>query len=96
MVCDKSKINEKHCFGSPDWIIEIVSPSTVSLDYVKKLSLYEKHQVREYWIIDPNEQQIMVYELAENGYEKPVIYKDNDMVLVGIFDLFINLSEVFQ
>lgn len=96
VICDKSKIKEKHCLGAPDWIIEIVSQSTVSLDYVKKLSLYEKHQVREYWIIDPNDQQVMVYELGENGYEKPVIYKANDLILVGIFELFINLQEVFQ
>lgn len=42
VVCDKSKLKEKYCLGPPDLIIEIASPINASLDYVKKLNLYEK------------------------------------------------------
>ncbi|MHB1654470.1 MAG: Uma2 family endonuclease [Desulfitobacteriaceae bacterium] len=73
--CDKTKLDAAGCIGAPDFIIEIVSPSTASLDYIKKLSLYERHRVKEYWILQPVDQIIMVYELNENGqYGRPRFY----------------------
>ena len=53
VICDKSKLNEKGCFGSPDWIIEVVSASSKRLDYHIKLFKYRTAGVKEYWIIDP-------------------------------------------
>ena len=51
IICDRSKLDDKGCKGSPDLVIEIVSPHTVSKDMKEKLALYEKHGVKEYWII---------------------------------------------
>ena len=53
VICDKNKLNERGCNGSPDWIIEIVSPSSKHMDYVLKLLKYRNAGVREYWIVDP-------------------------------------------
>lgn len=47
VICDKSKLTDRGCQGAPDWIIEVVSPSTQSHDYLKKLWLYQKSNVRE-------------------------------------------------
>lgn len=59
MICDKSKLDEHGCKGAPDWIIEIVSPSSKVMDYYTKLSLYREAGVREYWIVDPLKQTIL-------------------------------------
>lgn len=53
VICDKNKLNDKGCFGSPDMIVKIVSKFNPGNDYVKKLYLYEKYKVKEYWIVNP-------------------------------------------
>lgn len=53
VICDQNKLTDRGCTGAPDWIIEIVSPSNASHDYIRKLNLYADAGVREYWIVDP-------------------------------------------
>ena len=84
VVCDHSKLNDKGCLGAPDLIIEVVSPSSKKLDYYTKLVLYRDSGVREYWIVDPVRESILVYLLEQN--EAPVIYRFTDMISVNIFD----------
>ena len=63
VICDKSKLDARGCNGAPDWIIEIVSPGSRSMDYYTKLSLYRCFGVREYWIVDPMKQTVLVYDM---------------------------------
>ncbi|OAA94111.1 Uma2 family endonuclease [Clostridium coskatii] len=86
VICDKNKLNDKGCVGSPDMIVEVISPFNPSNDYVRKLNLYEQFKVREYWIINPMEQNILVYTLTDNGYNAPKLYSFNDKVKVNIYD----------
>lgn len=79
VICDKNKISDKGCQGAPDWVIEIISPSSRAMDYFTKLFKYQKSGVREYWIVDPIKQRVTVYffekELVEEysfGEEVPV------------------------
>jgi len=97
VICDKSKITDKHCLGAPDLIIEIVFPSLPSMDYVKKLHLYEKNCVREYWIVNPQKKQVMIFRLMGNGdYNTPEIYGETDIAKIDIFDnLKINIGDIF-
>jgi len=97
IVCDKEKLDDRGCKGSPDLIVEIVSPNTASKDYIEKLALYERNKVKEYWIVHPIDNIVMVYKLNESGqYGRPEIYSSEAQVKVGIFpDLTINLKEVF-
>ena len=60
IVCDTSKLDKKRCNGAPDFIIEIVSPSNTSNDYIQKLYYYKRYGVKEYWIVDPDKQIITV------------------------------------
>jgi Uma2 family endonuclease len=48
---------------APDWVCEIVSPSTASLDRVKKLAVYAREQVAYAWIIDPDPRTLEVLRL---------------------------------
>lgn len=92
VICDPNKLDEKGCHGAPDWVIEIVSPSSKAMDYIRKCSLYEKAGVREYWIVDPKEKSIMVYDF-EHGISRQ--YAFTDRVKVGIHeDLFIDFAEI--
>jgi Uma2 family endonuclease len=84
--------------GAPDLIVEITSPSTARIDKVEKFNLYEKHGVKEYWIVEPEISLVTVFLLQENGrYGRPNIYTEEDKIKVSIFeDLVIHLKDVFN
>lgn len=86
VICDKNKLTDKGCTGSPDMIVEVVSPSNSRDDYVKKLNLYEQFKVKEYWIVNPIKKNILVYVLTDKGYDMPDMYTFNDKVKVNIYD----------
>ena len=94
VICDPDKITERGCVGAPDWIIEIVSPSNAKHDYITKLSLYSNANVKEYWIIDAEQNKIYVYDLQDN---KLVLspYTFRDKIKVGIYeDFYIDFSDL--
>jgi Uma2 family endonuclease len=75
VICGPSRLRPFGCFGPPDWIIEILSPYTSRRDMVAKLSLYERHGVREYWVIDPGNRFVHVYVRGEDGrYPEPSLF----------------------
>ncbi len=78
VVCDRSKLDERGCKGSPDWIIEVLSPGTASRDYVTKLALYEKNGVKEYWIVHPLDKIVMVFRLNTEGKYRQVEFFPSD------------------
>ncbi len=83
VICDKSKLDDRGCNGAPDWIIEIVSPSSKRMDYFIKLFKYRTAGVKEYWIVDPDKNRVTVYNFAtDDGGE----YVLTDEIPVGIFD----------
>lgn len=97
VVCDPAKLDDKGCLGVPDLIIEIVSPSTASMDNIKKLALYQKYGVREYWIVHPVDQLVMVRLLGKNKvYDKADIYDANGIIDVRVLPgLRVHLDAVF-
>lgn len=87
VIRDKSKLTDKVCTGAPDFILEVISPFNPSSDYVRKLNLYQQFRVREYWIINPIKETILVYRLDENmQYAAPDTYTFKDIVEVGIYN----------
>lgn len=86
VICDKNKLTDNGCTGSPDMIVEIISQYNPRNDYIKKLNLYEQFRVKEYWIVNPMKKNILVYILTENGYGMPDMYTFNDIVKVNIYD----------
>ncbi|MGI8908683.1 MAG: Uma2 family endonuclease [Candidatus Sumerlaeaceae bacterium] len=67
VVCDPKKIDRRGILGVPDLIIEIISPSSSSMDEITKAALYERHGVREYWIVYPAERLVHVRLLGADG-----------------------------
>lgn len=67
VLCDSSKRHEYGIRGAPDFIIEILSPSTAYKDETQKLRLHEKHKVKEYWIVNPDTLEAFLYILKSDG-----------------------------
>lgn len=65
----------RYWHGAPDLIIEILSPSTAYRDRGIKYELYEKHGVREYWLVDPEAAFIEVYVLAEGRFARLGLFR---------------------
>jgi Uma2 family endonuclease len=68
VVCDKTKLDDKGCVGSPDLVIEILSPSNSKHEMRTKFRIYEENKIPEYWIVDTDKQAIFVYVLQDNHY----------------------------
>ena len=75
VICDPGKIDQRGCRGAPDWVIEVLSPSTAGHDMIVKRDLYERHGVREYWIVHPTDRVVTIYTLIDGAYGKPDVYE---------------------
>ena len=86
VVCDRKKIPANRVFGAPDFVIEILSPSTRKKDISIKTTKYLNAGVREYWIIDPAKRKVMVYLFCDKNFNDIMLYGFDQKVPVGIFD----------
>ncbi|MDC3414541.1 Uma2 family endonuclease [Aquibacillus sp. 3ASR75-11] len=97
VVCDSNKINEKRIIGSPDLVVEVLSPSTAKKDRMVKYNRYQTAGIKEYWIVDPVHETVEVYLLNEDRYKHEATYfKDNTLPVWTFADLSIDLSNVFR
>ena len=93
VICDKSKLNHCGCIGVPDWIIEVVSPSSKKNDYHIKLFKYRTAGVREYRIVDPITNYVTVHYFQNSSFPKQ--YDFDDDIPVNIYKNFaINISQL--
>ena len=83
IVCDPSKITEKSIVGAPDFVLEVISPSTGFKDYTIKLHKYQEAGVREYWIADPIKKRLMIFYFE--GEEVPQILPLEGQAALRIF-----------
>jgi Uma2 family endonuclease len=73
IVSDLTKLDARGMRGAPDWLAEVLSPSTARHDQTIKLSAYERAGVREVWLIDPIDRTVTIYRLEKGCYGRPVI-----------------------
>lgn len=93
VICAPEKIDEKGCHGAPDWVLEVVSPSSRQMDYILKLITYRAAGVREYWIIDPDKQVVLLYHFEGDEYGRQYLFTDD--IPVGIYPGFtINIADM--
>ncbi len=84
VICDTSKLDEKGCHGAPDWVVEVLSPGSSRKDMGIKLFKYRTSGVREYWILDPDKELVIVYNF-EGPEELGTLYSFNDNIPSVIF-----------
>ncbi|PIE50707.1 MAG: restriction endonuclease [Flavobacteriales bacterium] len=96
VICDLDKLDEQGCNGAPDLIIEILSPGNSKKEMKTKFDLYEEAGVREYWIVNPLDENVLVFVLENDEYKalRPVV---DDFIRSQIFpDVKIHTDEVFN
>ena len=98
VICDSAKLDKRGCRGAPDVIIEILSPATATKDQIQKVALYEKHGVKEFWLVHPGDRLITVRLLdAAHRYGIPKIHEAKGRLPVQTLpDLEIDLDQVFR
>lgn len=98
IVCDPSKLDKHGCKGAPDMVVEILSPSTQRHDRLVKLGLYQRAGVREYWIVNPEDQTVQVMLLDDSGVlQLHEVYDRQGVAKVNVLDgCFIELAKVFS
>jgi len=98
VFCDRSKITKRGARGAPDWAIEILSPRTAKKDFETKYRLYERHGVREYWIVDPGNETIHVWMLEPEGrFGEEKLYEDGEAAPSAVLEgLVIDTEELFK
>ncbi|KAF1083543.1 MAG: hypothetical protein GQF41_0321 [Candidatus Rifleibacterium amylolyticum] len=97
VYCDPDKIEERGGIGAPDLAVEILSPGSASRDLIVKFALYERHGVREYWIVDPVHQIISIFNLdkkSKYSCEKRLA-REHELVSPIFPELKLDLKRVF-
>ena len=84
VVCDPAKIDRRGVRGAPDWLVEVLSPSTAAHDQIAKRRTYERAGVREYWLVHPGDRTLTVYALIDGQYGRPEIYELKDHTPIGV------------
>ena len=84
VVCDPGKVDRRGVRGAPDWLLEVLSPSTAAHDQIAKRRTYERAGVREYWLVHPGDRTLTVYVLENGQYGRPEIYELKDATPIGV------------
>ena len=84
VVCDPGKVDRRGVRGAPDWLLEVLSPSTAAHDQIAKRRTYERAGVREYWLVHPGDRTLTVYVLENGRYGRPEIYELKDATPIGV------------
>lgn len=101
VICDTGRINDKGRYmGVPTLAVEVLSGSSKSRDMVKKLDLYMQTGVKEYWLVDTEKMEVILYSFdkqeGDNGISDYTVFKDNEAIRSKVFEgLEIKLQDIF-
>ena len=96
VICDQNKLTDQSCVGAPDLVIEILSPTNAGDDLFTKYNHYLMASVKEYWIVDPIKNSVIVYILQDGRY-RGTLYEEKETIPVTVLpDCKINLEIIFK
>ncbi|ADQ08102.1 protein of unknown function DUF820 [Caldicellulosiruptor hydrothermalis 108] len=97
VICNKKFITEKGYKGVPKLIVEVLSPSSASVDYIKKMQLYSYFDVCEYWIVNPRNKSVQVFVLDNGVYIEYAALSQKGIVKSAVFEnLEFDIENVFN
>jgi Uma2 family endonuclease len=95
VICDEKKRGPEGCRGAPDLVVEVLSPSNIAEEYVRKFNLYMQAGVREYWIVAPESKTVQVFVLRNGAYTGTVYDAGGVLPSAVLEGLSITLRDVF-
>ena len=97
VVCDPEKLADgKRCQGAPDLIIEILSPGNSKKELKNKYELYQEAGVREYWLVHPQDEYVIINVLENNQYRALPPFVDKEVTSVIFPDLSLQTEDIFR
>ena len=97
VICDRSILDFKGCLGAPDIVVEITSPSNNITELKNKYDIYEEAGVKEYWIVSPQDNYLMVYTLINGKYHASRLMVAGDVFHSSVLEGFsLNLKDMFD
>lgn len=97
VVCDPKKLADgKRCQGAPDLIIEILSPGNSKKELKNKYELYQEAGVREYWLVHPQDEYVIINVLENNQYRALPPFVDKEVTSVIFPDLSLQTEDIFR
>ena len=97
IVCDRQKLDERGTRGAPDWIGEVLSPSTARHDRLRKVPAYERAGVREVWLVHPLDRTLTIYRLEAGHYGRATCLElKGQTPLTAVPDVTVDWDEVLQ
>jgi Uma2 family endonuclease len=97
VICDLSKIDKRGCIGAPDIIIEILSPGNNAKEVHNKYDIYEEAGVKEYWVVSPENQTLIINTLIDGKYQPSRQMTTGDRITSSVLpDFSFDLNELFD
>jgi len=98
VICDDSILDKQGCNGSPDLVVEVLSPGNSKKEMQQKFDLYEEAAVKEYWLVHPIDETVIVYSLNENDeFIGSRIFSENDKITSKAIEGFkLDLNVIFN
>lgn len=97
VICDDSKLDERGCVGAPDMVVEILSPGNTQREMKDKFEIYQEAGVLEYWLVEPNDEFVIVYQLDKGIYigSKPFT-RDETVISKVLKGLTVAVNDIFN
>ena len=98
VVCDLSKLDDKGCIGTPDIVVEVLSPGNTKKELLHKYKVYEEFGVKEYWVVSASDQNILIYTLDSDGKFQPSkIFTHSEEIHSSVLPGFVlKIDDVFE
>ena len=97
MICDKSILDDRGCLGSPDIVVEILSPSNNVTELKNKYEIYLEAAIKEYWVVSPQDKTFFVYTLQNGQYQPSRLMVAGDIFSSSVLEGFsLDLKDLFD
>lgn len=96
VICDEEKLDDRGCIGTPDIVIEVLSPSNNKKDLKYKYQIYEEAGVKEYWVVFPQDRSLMIYTLTNDKYvASPFLFSGDIAESAALPGFKLDLTDLF-
>lgn len=96
VICQREREDRKGCRGAPDWVIEVLSPSTATKDHILKRELYARHGVREYWLVHPTDKVLTRYDFTRQSVKAEILAAEGETASTALPECVIQWAEVWD